>query len=118
MALLVIVCFLRIGPAIEMAGPAVLLGYGVAGIIAFLIMRQLGEMVVEEPVSGSFAHFAYKYWGPFAGFLSGWNYWVMFVLVGMAERPLRASICSTGSRMFQRGFGLPPSLLSSTPLTW
>lgn len=52
--------FLGIGPAIQMAGPAVLLGYGVAGIIAFLIMRQLGEMVVEEPVSGSFAHFAYK----------------------------------------------------------
>ncbi|MEY5546508.1 aromatic amino acid transporter AroP, partial [Salmonella enterica subsp. enterica serovar Corvallis] len=62
--------FLGIGPAIQMAGPAVLLGYGVAGIIAFLIMRQLGEMVVEEPVSGSFAHFAWKYWGPFAGFLS------------------------------------------------
>lgn len=77
--------FLGIGPAIQMAGPAVLLGYGIAGIIAFLIMRQLGEMVVEEPVSGSFAHFAYKYWEPFAGFLSGWNYWVMFVLVGMAE---------------------------------
>ena len=81
--------FLGIGPAIQMAGPAVLLGYGVAGIIAFLIMRQLGEMVVEEPVSGSFAHFAYKYWGPFAGFLSGWNYWVMFVLVGMAELAAR-----------------------------
>lgn len=77
--------FLGIGPAIQMAGPAVLLGYGIAGIIAFLIMRQLGEMVVEEPVSGSFSHFAYKYWGPFAGFLSGWNYWAMFVLVGMAE---------------------------------
>lgn len=77
--------FLGIGPAIQMAGPAVVLGYALAGIIAFLIMRQLGEMVVEEPVSGSFAHFAYKYWGPFAGFLSGWNYWVMFVLVGMAE---------------------------------
>ncbi|WP_343529190.1 phenylalanine transporter [Yokenella regensburgei] len=77
--------FLGIGPAIQMAGPAVLLGYAIAGIIAFLIMRLLGEMVVEEPVSGSFAHFAYKYWGPFAGFLSGWNYWVMFVLVGMAE---------------------------------
>lgn len=77
--------FLGIGPAIQMAGPAVILGYAIAGIIAFLIMRQLGEMVVEEPVSGSFAHFAHKYWGPFAGFLSGWNYWVMFVLVGMAE---------------------------------
>ena len=30
------------------------------------------------------AHFA-QILGPFAGFLSGWNYWVMFVLVGMAE---------------------------------
>lgn len=48
-------------------------------------MRQLGEMVVEEPVAGSFSHFAYKYWGDFAGFLSGWNYWAMFILVGMAE---------------------------------
>ena len=46
---------------------------------------------LEEPVSGSFAHFAYKYWGPFAGFLSGWNYWVMFVLVGkmcIRDRPV------------------------------
>ena len=49
------------------------------------MMRQLGEMVVEEPVSGSFSHFAYKYWGPFAGFMSGWNYWVLNVLVCMAE---------------------------------
>ena len=78
-----------------------MLGYGVAGIIAFLIMRQLGEMVVEEPVSGSFAHFAYKYWGPFAG---GWNYWVMFVLVGMAELTA-AGICSTGSRRAHVGLG-------------
>ncbi len=44
--------------------------------IAFLIMRQLGEMVVEEPVAGSFSHFRDKYWGSFAeGFASGWNYW-------------------------------------------
>ncbi len=43
------------------------------------------EMVVEEPVAGSFSHFAYKYWGSFAGFASGWNYWVLYVLVAMAE---------------------------------
>ena len=77
--------FLGSASVIQSAGPGIILGYAIAGFIAFLIMRQLGEMVVEEPVSGSFAHFAYKYWGPFAGFLSGWNYWVMFVLVGMAE---------------------------------
>ncbi|MGK2889791.1 MAG: amino acid permease [Candidatus Malihini olakiniferum] len=77
--------FLGIAATIKMAGPSVLLGYSIGGIIAFFIMRQLGEMVVEEPVAGSFSHFAYKYWGNFAGFASGWNYWVLYVLVAMAE---------------------------------
>lgn len=77
--------FLGIGPAAVMAGPSVILGYAFAGFIAFMIMRQLGEMVVEEPVSGSFSYFAYKYWGPFAGFISGWNYWILYIFVSMAE---------------------------------
>lgn len=77
--------FLGIAQTIKMAGPSVLLGYAIGGFIAFLIMRQLGEMVVEEPVAGSFSHFAFKYWGNFAGFASGWNYWVLYVLVAMAE---------------------------------
>jgi aromatic amino acid transport protein AroP len=77
--------FLGGAQSIQLAGPAVLLAYGVAGFVAFLIMRQLGEMAVDEPVSGSFSHFAHKYWGDFPGFLSGWNYWVLYVLVGMAE---------------------------------
>jgi aromatic amino acid transport protein AroP len=77
--------FLGIGPAAVLAGPSVILGYAIAGIIAFFIMRQLGEMVVNEPVSGSFSHFAYKYWGSFAGYASGWNYWILYVLVSMSE---------------------------------
>ncbi|PJG60153.1 amino acid permease [Aeromonas cavernicola] len=77
--------FLGVADTLKMAGPAVLLGYAIGGFIAFLIMRQLGEMVVEEPVAGSFSHFACKYWGNFAGFASGWNYWVLYVLVSMAE---------------------------------
>lgn len=77
--------FLGIAQTIKMAGPAVLLGYAVAGFIAFLIMRQLGEMVVDEPVAGSFSYFANKYCGHMAGFMSGWNYWVLYVLVSMAE---------------------------------
>ncbi len=77
--------FLGLSHTIKLAGPSVLLGYAIAGIIAFFIMRQLGEMVVEEPVSGSFSHFANKYWGRMAGFMSGWNYWVLYVLVSMAE---------------------------------
>ena len=77
--------FLGISQTIKLAGPSVIFGYALAGLIAFFMMRQLGEMVVEEPVSGSFSHFAYKFWSPFAGFMSGWNYWVLNVLVCMAE---------------------------------
>ncbi|ENU30170.1 amino acid permease [Acinetobacter sp. NIPH 1852] len=77
--------FLGISQSIKLAGPSVILGYAIAGLIAFLMMRQLGEMVVQEPVSGSFSHFANKYWGSFAGFMSGWNYWVLNILVCMAE---------------------------------
>ncbi|BCD87493.1 aromatic amino acid transporter AroP [Pseudomonas solani] len=77
--------FLGSAGVLKSAGPSMILGYAIAGFIAFLIMRQLGEMIVEEPVAGSFSHFAHKYWGGYAGFLSGWNYWVLYVLVGMAE---------------------------------
>ena len=77
--------FLGSAGVLKSAGPSMILGYAIAGFIAFLIMRQLGEMIVEEPVAGSFSHFAHKYWGGYAGFLSGWNYWALYVLVGMAE---------------------------------
>jgi len=77
--------FLGSAGVMSSAGPSMLLGYAIGGFVAFLIMRQLGEMIVEEPVAGSFSHFAHQYWSPFAGFLSGWNYWVLYILVGMAE---------------------------------
>jgi L-asparagine transporter-like permease len=77
--------FLGSGSAIFDAGPAVLLGYLISGLMAFLIMRQLGEMDTEEPMAGSFSYFAYKYWGDFPGFLAGWNYWILYVIIGIAE---------------------------------
>ena len=77
--------FLGSAGVLQSAGPSMILGYAIGGFIAFLIMRQLGEMIVEEPVAGSFSHFADKYCGRWAGFVSGWNYWVVYVLVGMAE---------------------------------
>ncbi|XID75260.1 amino acid permease [Alkanindiges sp. WGS2144] len=77
--------FLGSADVIASAGPSVILGYAIGGLIAFLIMRQLGEMIVHEPVAGSFSHFAFKYWGRFPGFLAGWNYWMLYILVAMAE---------------------------------
>ena len=53
--------FLGSAGVLKSAGPSMILGYAIAGFIAFLIMRQLGEMIVEEPVAGSFSHFAHKY---------------------------------------------------------
>lgn len=77
--------FLGSAQVIQSAGPSIILGYAIGGLIAFLIMRQLGEMIVHEPVAGSFSHFAYKYWGKFPGFLAGWNYWILYILVAMTE---------------------------------
>ena len=77
--------FLGSAHIIQSAGPSIILGYFFGGLIAFLIMRQLGEMIVHEPVTGSFSYFAFKYWGKFSGFLTGWNYWVLYILVVMTE---------------------------------
>ncbi len=70
---------------ISTAGPAVILSYLFSGIIIFFIMRMLGEMSVDDPVSGSFSYYATKYWGELAGFVAGWNYWFLYVFVSMAE---------------------------------
>ncbi|MCE5284268.1 MAG: amino acid permease [Pelosinus sp.] len=70
---------------VKMAGPAITLSYMLGGIIIFFIMRALGEMAVEHPVSGSFSQYAYQYWGELPGFIAGWNYWFNYVVVGMAE---------------------------------
>jgi len=70
---------------IQLTGPSITVSYLIGGLVIFMIMRMLGEMSVDEPVSGSFSHFANKYWGEFPGFLSGWNYWFNYIVVSMAE---------------------------------
>lgn len=70
---------------IKLVGPGITLSYIIGGLAIFFIMRALGEMSVHQPVSGSFSHYAYQYWGEFPGFLSGWNYWFNYVVVSMAE---------------------------------
>lgn len=77
--------FLGSGTAISHAGPSILLGYLLAGIIAFIVLRALGEMAVHHPVAGSFAQYAHEYVGPLAGYLMGWGYWFYWVIVGVAE---------------------------------
>lgn len=70
---------------IQLVGPAITLSYLIGGAAIFLIVRALGEMCVDQPVSGAFSYFAYKYWGEFPGFFSGWNYWFTYIVVSMTE---------------------------------
>lgn len=71
--------------SIPMAGPAIIFAYLLGGSVIYMIIRMMGEMATEEPVAGAFSHFAYKYWGAYPGFLAGWNYWFLYILVSMAE---------------------------------
>ena len=77
--------FLGSASAIKIAGPSILLGYLLAGIVAFIVLRALGEMAVHEPVAGSFAAYANNYVGPLAGYMVGWGYWTYWIVVGIAE---------------------------------
>lgn len=77
--------FLGSASTIKLAGPSVLIAYLFGGAMIFVIMRALGEMAAHEPIAGSFSAYAHKYLGPFAGYLTGWNYWVLMMGVGIAE---------------------------------
>jgi amino acid transporter, AAT family len=77
--------FLGSASAIKLAGPGILLAYGFAGMIMFFIMRALGEMAIQNPVAGSFSQYARDYLGPLAGYITGWNYWFLWVVTCMAE---------------------------------
>ncbi|MBD8898099.1 amino acid permease [Rhodanobacter sp. DHG33] len=77
--------FLGSASTIRLAGPSVLFAYMFGGAMIFIIMRALGEMAAHEPIAGSFGAYAHKYLGPFAGYLTGWNYWILMMGVGIAE---------------------------------
>jgi AAT family amino acid transporter len=77
--------FLGSAKAIHNAGPGLLLAYAAGGVAIFFIMRALGELLTYRPVAGSFATYADEFCGPFAGFVTGWSYWFMWILTAMAE---------------------------------
>ena len=73
------------GSAIGIAGPAVIISYVIAGIITVAVMACLAELCVVKPVSASFATYARDTMGPLAGFMTGWNYWLAWVMGAATE---------------------------------
>ena len=77
--------FLGSGSIIHMAGPASMVSYAIASLMVFLVMRALAEMVAARPSLGSFATYAGQAFGPHAEFMLGWLYWLILILVSIAE---------------------------------
>lgn len=84
--------FLGSGQGIHAAGPAILVSYVAAGIIVVLVMQMLGELSAARPASGSFSTYVEMAFGRTGGFVIGWLYWFMLILVLGAEMTGAASI--------------------------
>ncbi|RIL47840.1 amino acid permease [Staphylococcus equorum] len=77
--------FLGAGQTIALTGPSILLTYIIIGFMLFMFMRGLGEMLVTNTNFKSFADVTNEYIGSFAGFVTGWTYWLCWIITGMAE---------------------------------
>ncbi len=77
--------FLGSGESIHFAGPSIILGYLITGLICFWMMRAMGEMMMTNVHYHSFVDLIHKYWGHRAGFVIGWAYWASWIAIAMAE---------------------------------
>ncbi|HYP46134.1 MAG TPA: amino acid permease [Propionibacteriaceae bacterium] len=73
--------FVGSGKVIGKAGPGAFLTYAITGVLIILVMRMLGEMATANPSTGSFADYARKAIGGWAGFSVAWLYWYFWVIV-------------------------------------
>ncbi|MEO7351932.1 MAG: amino acid permease [Marmoricola sp.] len=73
--------FVGSGVVINQTGPAAFLSYLITGVLIVLVMRMLGEMATANPSTGSFADYARRALGGWAGFSVAWLYWYFWVIV-------------------------------------
>ncbi|WP_116211822.1 amino acid permease [Streptomyces olivoreticuli] len=86
--------FVGSGGGIAVAGPGIIVSYLIAGALAMLVMRMLGEMSSAMPASGAFSVHAERALGRWAGFTVGWLYWFLLVVVLAVEATGAAQIAS------------------------
>ncbi|WFB09571.1 amino acid permease [Streptomyces sp. LX-29] len=86
--------FVGSGAGIAVAGPGIVVSYLLAGTLAMLVMRMLGEMSAAMPASGAFSVHAERALGRWAGFSVGWLYWFLLVVVLAVEATGAARIAN------------------------
>lgn len=77
--------FLGSGHSIALTGPAILFAYIITGIICFLMMRALGELLLSSTEYHTFIEFVQDYMGEKTAFVTGWTYWFCWISVAMAD---------------------------------
>jgi L-asparagine permease len=77
--------FLGSASRLESTGPALLFSYAFVGVIAYLLMRALGELVLHRATSGAFVSYMREFFGEKAAYVTGWMYWINWALTGIAE---------------------------------
>lgn len=83
------------GGALASGGPAALLiGFGVIGIIAFSIMQSLGELTTLYPTGGAFTKLGERFVDKAFSFVVGWNYFIIWIAVLANEYNTLSSILS------------------------
>lgn len=77
--------FLGSGKSIALTGPSIIFVYIAVGVIMFLLMRAIGELMYRDPSQHTFINFIKRYLGNGWGKFAGWSYWIVLVLIGMSE---------------------------------
>lgn len=77
--------FLGSASRLNSTGPALLFSYAFVGMIAYFLMRALGELVLHRATSGGFVSYMREFYGEKAAFVTGWMYWLNWALTGIAE---------------------------------
>src|SRR5438045_9240374 len=74
--------FVGSGVVIKDTGPAAFLTYALCGLLIVLVMRMLGEMAAANPSTGSFADYAARALGGWAGLTVAGPAWSLWRIVG------------------------------------
>ena len=77
--------FMGSGKTISLAGPSIIFIYMIIGLMVFCVMRALGELLLSNLQYKSFVDMAYDLLGPWAGFFTGWTYWLCWVSICIAD---------------------------------
>jgi len=81
------------GGALSAGGPAALIiGFGVIGIIAFSIMQSLGELTTLYPSGGAFTDLGDRFVDKAFGVAVGWNYFIIWFCVLANEYNVISSV--------------------------